>query len=278
MDTEKKFSKLSQLIFALANLMGLAGFLYPFILPAMNQGDAGQPAPLLFFLMTTLCLLVVISELTARELNARTIALMGVLAAINAALRLAETTIIVLPGGISPVFLLIILGGYLFGAQFGFLFGALSLLTSAMLTGGIGPWLPYQMIAAGWVGLGAGLLPHPERAAHRRLLLVSYGLLCGLLFGFLLNLYFWPFIAGSGSSWQEDLTLGTITRRYLVFYATTSLWWDLLRALGNALLLGLLGEAVLKVLQRFRRRTVVEYVGGWIKSLFSLRLDVESTN
>ena len=252
---------MSQLIFALANLMGLVGFLYPFILPTLPGDTATQPAPLLFFLLTTLCLLVVISELTARELDARTVALMGVLAAVNAALRLAETTILVLPGGISPIFLLIILGGYLFGGRFGFLFGALSLLASALVTGGIGPWLPYQMTAAGWVGLGAGWLPHPETDGCRRLLLVGYGILCGLLFGFLLNLYFWPFIAGPGNGYPAGAAPGEIARRYLAFYVTTSLWWDLLRAAGNAALLGMLGEPLLQVLGRFQRRTVVEYVG-----------------
>ncbi|MEA3307879.1 MAG: ECF transporter S component [Chloroflexota bacterium] len=251
---------MSQLIFALANLLGLAGFLYPLILPTLARSNTTPPAPLLFFLLTTLCLLVVISELTARELDARTVALMGVLSAVNAALRLAETTFLVLPGGISPVFFLIILGGYLFGGRFGFLFGALSLLASALVTGGWGPWLPYQMTAAGWVGLGAGWLPHLEQHRYRRLLLSGYGILCGLLFGFLLNLYFWPFIAEGGSGWQTGLTLGAIARRYLAFYVTTSLWWDTLRAAGNAALLGWLGEPVLKVLGRFQRRTVVEYV------------------
>ncbi len=246
---------MSPLIFGLANLLGLVGFFYPFVLPA-----ATQPAPLLFFLLTTLCLLVVISDLTARELDARTVALMGVLAAVNAALRLAETTLIILPGGISPIFLLIILGGYLFGGRFGFLFGALSLLASALVTGGLGPWLPYQMTAAGWVGLGAGWLPHPVQNGYRRLLLASYGIFCGLLFGFLLNLYFWPFIAGPGNDWPAELAPGEIARRYFAFYITTSLWWDLLRAAGNATLLGLLGEPLRQALGRFQRRTVVEYV------------------
>ena len=151
-------------LFVLANLSGLVGFLYPFLLPAARTASGARPdAPFVFFALTALCLLVLIVDLTARELDARTVALMGVLAAVNAALRLAETTILVMPGGYSPVFLLIILAGYTFGTRFGFLFGALSLLASALATGGIGPWLPYQMTTAGWVGLGAGLLPHPSR-------------------------------------------------------------------------------------------------------------------
>jgi energy-coupling factor transport system substrate-specific component len=44
-----------------------------------------------------------------------------------------------------------------FGPSYGFLTGAFSLLVSAVATGGVGPWVPYQMLAAGWVGAAAGL-------------------------------------------------------------------------------------------------------------------------
>ena len=37
--------------------------------------------------------------------------------------------------------------------------GNTTMFASAILTGGVGPWLPFQMLAAGWVGLGAGVLP-----------------------------------------------------------------------------------------------------------------------
>lgn len=249
---------MSTTLFILANLAGLLGFLYPFLLPATAVVPGASPAaPIVFFLLTTLCLLVLIAELGARELDARTVALMGVLAAVNAALRLAENTVLVLPGGFSPVFLLIILGGYTFGARFGFLFGALSLLASALVTGGIGPWLPYQMTAAGWVGMGAGWLPHPRRTGLRVALLAGYGALWGFLFGLLMNLYFWPFMAGTGGSWEAGLTWGETLRRYFLFYGVTSLWWDAFRAVGNAALLATLGEPLRQILGRFQRRTVV---------------------
>ncbi|NMC02564.1 MAG: ECF transporter S component [Chloroflexi bacterium] len=248
-------------LFVLANLSGLVGFLYPFLLPAARTASGARPeAPFVFFALTALCLLVLIVDLTARELDARTVALMGVLAAVNAALRLAETTILVMPGGFSPVFLLIILAGYTFGTRFGFLFGALSLLASALATGGIGPWLPYQMTTAGWVGLGAGLLPHPSRRPVRLAWLVGYGAIWGLLFGVLMNLYFWPFMAGPTGGLEAGLSLGETMRRYAVFYSVTSLGWDAFRAAGNAALLALLAEPLLRILGRFQRRTVVEWL------------------
>ncbi len=252
-------------LFVLANISGLIGFLYPFLLPAARGAGAARPdAPFIFFALTALCLLVLIADLVARELDARTVAMMGVLAAVNAALRLAETTVLVMPGGFSPVFLLIILTGYTFGARFGFLFGALSLLASALATGGIGPWLPYQMTAAGWVGLGAGLLPHSSRRALRLACLAAYGLIWGLLFGLLMNLYFWPFMVGPTGGLEAGLSLAETLRRYLVFYGVTSLWWDAFRAVGNAALLLLLAEPLLRILGRFQRRTTVvwEHEGG----------------
>ena len=45
------------------------------------------------------------------------------------------------------------------GAGFGLALGAITLFTSALIPTGVGPWLPYQMLAAGFVGLFAGLLP-----------------------------------------------------------------------------------------------------------------------
>ena len=74
----------------------------------------------------------------------------------NSTLRFAEAAIPG-PGGFSPIFLLIVLGGYVYGARFGFLLGALTILVSGMLTGGVGPWMPYQMFVAGWTGMAAPL-------------------------------------------------------------------------------------------------------------------------
>ena len=90
-------------------------------------------------------------------LNSKSVALLGVLCAINAALRLVSN-FFPMPGGFSLVFVLIILVGYVYGARMGFLMGTFSLLASALVTGGVGPWLPFQMIASAWVGMTAGWL------------------------------------------------------------------------------------------------------------------------
>ena len=85
-------------------------------------------------------------------------ALLASMVAIGAVARLIPSFL-----GASPIFLLVILGGYVFGPAFGFQLGALTLAVSAFLTGGIGPWVPYQMLGVGWVGMFAGLLPKPAQ-------------------------------------------------------------------------------------------------------------------
>jgi len=254
------------LILWLTSLIGVAAFAYPFLLRQVPQGDAGaylESALAVLAVLVTLCLVAVLVELTSGRMNARTVATMGVLLSVNAALRLVETSLIALPGGFSPVFFLITLSGYVFGARFGFLYGALSLLVSAMVTGGVGPWLPYQMLAAGWVGLTAGWLPLLAKRKRWEIpALALFGLLWGFLYGVILNLYFWPYLVGAaGGGWEPGLEPGEMVKRYAAFYVVTSLGWDAARAVGNFLLMVALGAPVLRALQRFQRRFRVEFEG-----------------
>ena len=98
-------------------------------------------------------------------MNGATIALLGMLAACAGLLRLID-----LPGGGSGIFFLIVLAGAAFGPRFGLLLGLCAMAVSAIITGGIGPWLPFQMLALGWMGAGAGFLGDghaPARSARR---------------------------------------------------------------------------------------------------------------
>lgn len=210
-------------------------------------------APLFFVLLLGLCLLLLVTNLETRKMDAQLVAVLGVLVGINATLRL-------LPGiaGFSAVFFLPILCGYVFGATFGFLLGALSLLVSALLTGGIGPWLPFQMFACGWSGMVAGWLPQfPNQPRTEIVLLAGWGLLSGILYGVIINLWFWPFIAqpsGTAFAWTPGTSFVNTLKLYGLFYLVTSLWWDAARAFGNLLLIVLLGIPLLRLLRRFYAR------------------------
>lgn len=244
---------------ALASLVGAVAFLWPFWSP-VAQGQANvvshtQDAPLVTGLIVGLCVLVAVAD-RAQMLGAKSVALLGVLCAVNAALRLAEN-LLPMPGGFSPVFILIILVGYVFGARMGFLMGAFSLLTSALVTGGIGPWLPFQMIASAWIGMTAGWLGKFQISSLKLQIggLAGFGFVWGMVFGAVMNLYFWPFVAGGPDQYyQSGLGVGEALKRYAAFYVVTSLWWDAARAVGNAALIVAVGPALTRTLQRFKRR------------------------
>lgn len=250
----------SWLLVAIASLVGVAAFLYPFLLPVLqpsseDRARAGD-APLLFAFVTLLSLGAIALELDPSRVRAggmsasKLVALLGVLVAANAALRLVPSFL-----GASPLFALIILVGAVYGPVFGFQMGALTLLVSAFLTGGIGPWLPFQMLGAGWVGMAAGWLPQPANQRHRLLMLAAFGVVTGFAYGAMLNLYSWPFAApGAGEElglyWNPSLSARESLQHYAHFYVVTSLWYDAFRAFANAALIVLVGAPILRTLDR----------------------------
>lgn len=243
---------------ALVSAAGLLAFLWPlFSAPGSALGH-GTDAPLVFALLLPLLMAVVLTEIADGGLDVKAVAMLGVLSAVGAAIRpLGAGT-----AGLETVFFLLILGGRVFGPGFGFVLGSTTLFASALVTGGVGPWLPYQMVGAAWVGLGAGMLPRVP-ARWEVPLLAAYGAVAGLLYGVALNFSFWPFSAGlesdlsfvPGASPLENL------RRFAVFSVATSLWWDLGRALTNAVLVAVTGRAVLATLRRAARRAAFDEEG-----------------
>ncbi len=264
-------------IYVAATLSGMLVLLYPFFLPAVSRQIAfgtlrAEQMPMMMTLLLGLCLLVLLFETQGPMVNTKLIALLGILVAINSALRFIETAIPG-PGGFTPIFFLIILVGYVFGGRVGFLMGALTMLVSALVTGGVGPWLPAQMFTAGWVGMSTPLLHPAVNALTARiikrdttaikpeiLLLAVFGLLWGLLYGAIMNLWQWPFIAGpQNQSYAAGLGLLATLQRYLAYYLVTSLVWDAIAALGNVFLLLAFGAPALRALRRFRQRFEFNY-------------------
>ncbi len=195
------------------------------------------------------------ANLTGRQMTSKLVAVLGVLTAINAVLRAVPG-----PAGFNAIFVLPILTGYAYGPTFGFLLGSLSLLVSAFIGGGVGPWLPYQMFATGWMGLLSGLLPRfPEHRRWEPVMLAIWGAVMGLVFGAIMNIWFWPFMQGdtsgaSGGAFEAGMSAAQALRNYAVFYLVTSVWWDAARAFGNGLLILLFGGPILRVLRRFKKR------------------------
>jgi energy-coupling factor transport system substrate-specific component len=245
-------------LYALSLTVGVVALAYPFLVRAAGGATSPGQTSLLSVILVTLCLAVLLVELQGQAAGAKTVAALGILVAATATLRFIEVAIPA-PGGFSPVFAPIILGGYVFGARFGFLLGAMTMLVSGIITAGVGPWLPYQMFTAGWVGLSAGLLPHLRRPRAELALLIAFAGLWGFAYGAILNLYTWPLLVGDpGQTWSPGAGATEALRRYVAFYLATSLLWDSVAAAGNVVLLAALGRPTLRALARFRDRLQFE--------------------
>lgn len=245
----------------LIGLIGLATFVYPL---STGRGPASGQSTALF--VAFLCAAVAASLTLAMQTNhlsARLLAVLAALVAVDASLRLVVVIGLL---GFSPIFFLVLAGGFAMGPSFGFALGALTLLLSAILTAGFGPWLPYQMLACGWVGVGAGLLGRlfSHRAGRPAVWALGlYGCLAGFGYGVLLDLWEWPFLLGIDAtpiSWAPNLPLTELIRRFASFYLVTSAGYDAFRAAGNLLLVLLLGKPVISALVRFKTRFLVEWL------------------
>jgi energy-coupling factor transport system substrate-specific component len=245
----------TRLVLGLTTLLGLVAFAWPLFIPA-SSGIEAHPhdAPLVVLLLLPLLMLIAVSEVTSGRIESKHVALLGILAAVAAALRPLGAGAI----GIEPMWFIIIVGGYVFGSGFGFLLGSVSLFASALITGGVGPWLPFQMLAASWIGLGAGLLPHRGRRTEL-LLIAAYGIGAAFAFGLLMDLQFWPWALGTTTelSYQPGGAVAENLNRFLTFHFVTALSWDLPRAITNALLILFAGPALLGTLRRAARRAVL---------------------
>jgi energy-coupling factor transport system substrate-specific component len=243
------------IVMVLVLVVGLAAFGWPFLAsPGSELSQMGHSTDASFFFVALMSLmaLALLAEMTSGGIDAKTIAVLGVLAAAGGALRVLSAG----TAGLEPMFFLLVVAGRALGATRGFMLGALALLASAFLTAGVGPWTPFQMIAAGWVCLGAGLLPRATGRAERWLL-AAYGLVCGLAYGIVMNLWFWPFLGSSapaGAGYVPGGGAATNVGHYAVFYVTTSLAWDLPRGVLTAVLTLLASGSLLRALRRSLRR------------------------
>jgi energy-coupling factor transport system substrate-specific component len=244
----------------LVSLCGIGLFAWPFL-------GSGLPASTPAWTLTFACVVgLLLVEAGMRQLDSRAVALLASIAAIDTALRLAVIEGI---GGFSPIYFLVLCAGYVFGPSFGFLAGALSILVSALAGGGMGPWVPYQVFAVGWVGVAAGLAGRWSRGSRVPswrdvLALAAVGGVMGWVVGALLDITDWiPVYRGNPTlGWSPGMDAATSLVHFGRFYLLTSLAYDTFRAVGNVLMVLLLGAPVLAALARLRVRLSFEVVGS----------------
>jgi energy-coupling factor transport system substrate-specific component len=233
----------------IASVVGAGLFFWPFFASSLPPDTAA-----LAVTIGTVAALGLM-EVGARRLDSGRLALLAALAAVDAAFRLALVNGI---GGFSPIFFLVLAAGYEFGASYGFLVGSYSLIVSAIVTGGVGPWLPYETFAVGWVGASAGLAgstvrrfhaarPRPFRTSTASdavttsgssdsrapwwpspidiAALVGVAIFTGFAYGALTDLWGWvAFYRGAGDiGWLPGLPVLETLERFGRYYAVTSL-------------------------------------------------------
>ncbi len=237
---------LQQTLFTLVSLTALLGFCWPLLVPANSELEVGY----LFVVAVAALSFIAIWIFDRSLVGANYLALLGTLAALGSATRIATSGV----AGFELVFLIVILGGAAIGAGFGFQLGALTVLASSLFFGGIGPWTPFQLFAVGWVGLGAGLVGKLNLSVRfKTIALALFAVVSSYIFGLVMNLWFWPFsLAGDSTiSYVPGAPFSENLASFLLYTLTTStLGWDSVRAIVLAISILTLGPAVLAILKR----------------------------
>ncbi len=245
----------------------LLGFIWPFLVSSESQADW---ASWFFFASTSFTVLLLVALVAADDLGSKNVAFLGILSALIAALRPLGIGAI----GIEPMWFALILAARVMGPTFGFLLGALSMLLSALLTGGIGPWLGYQVFAAATIGFGVGVIPKNVRGKMEIFLLAIYGAIAAEIFGIMMDLQFWPWALGTDTelSYVAGAAIGENLNRFFSYHFLSALAWDIPRAVITAILIILAGKSSLNALRRARHKaafvTDVEF-----KDLADVRLN-----
>jgi energy-coupling factor transport system substrate-specific component len=244
-----RFSVKSKVALALVSTTVFAGFTWPFYTQTQSSADFAQ---YFFWAAVPASIFLLIAQLSDSGLDAKSIALLGTLAALLAALRPLGAG----AAGLEPMWFLLILAARVFGSAFGFLLGVLGMLASALLTGGFGPWLAYQLFAAGLVGLFAGSFPAKIKGRAEIILLVFISIFASLIFGLLMDLQFWPWALGGDTqlSYQPGAPLFENVNRFLAFHFLSAMAWDIPRAILTSTLVVITAPAVLSALRRTKTK------------------------
>ncbi len=168
------------------------------------------------------CILPFLISFEKRRPSARELSRTAALCALGVAGRAA---FFMLPQ-FKPVLAITILSGVNYGAESGFLVGAMTMLVSNILFSQ-GPWTPWQMFAMGLCGMLAGII---FRKRPNRYALCAFGGISAVaVYGVIMNL-------SSAVIWQSDINI-----QIILSYLVTGLPMDCVHAAATILFLWLLG-------------------------------------
>ena len=177
------------------------------------------------FAVAVCAVLLFLAGIERRQIGARRMVLSAVMIALCVAGRLIPF--------FKPVTALTVLTALYLGGEAGFLVGALSALLSNFYFGQ-GPWTPFQMLAWGLIGLFAGLLARPLKKS--RWLLLCYGLLSGVFFSLVMDVWTVLWYNGSFDAGLWLVAMGTALPHTVLYAASNfAFLWMLARPIGEKL-------------------------------------------
>ncbi|MFP4456329.1 MAG: ECF transporter S component [Clostridia bacterium] len=188
---------------------------------------------LISFIIIGLIIIPQYKQFEKSKLNSRNIVVSALIIAIASASRLPFATI----PNVQPVSMIVILTGYIFGANTGFIVGSMTAIVSNMILGQ-GPWTPWQMVAWGMMGFFSSYIAKIK--VNKKLILSIYGFIWGILFGWMMNMWF---LLG----FIRPLNLKTILAAF-----TASLYFDILHAFANLFFIYLFHDALMKKFKRIK--------------------------
>ena len=143
---------------------------------------------------------------------------------------------------VKPVVALIILSGVAFGAESGFIVGAVTMLVSNIYFGQ-GAWTPWQMFAAGIIGFLSGIL------FRKGLLRRNRGALS--VFGFIVTIVVYGLIMNFSTI---VLSRAPLTRESILAFYAQGLPFDVLHAISTLIILFFAAEPLLYKLDRIKTK------------------------
>lgn len=174
-----------------------------------------------------------------KKISSKEVALTAMLASFAAISRVPFAVIM----SLQPTTFIVMISGYVFGAQTGFMVGALAALVSNFFLGQ-GPWTPWQMFCWGMCGVAAALLGTKSKG-YKPIAFTILGGMSGYIFGWIMNIWHWV-------GFVYPLTMKT----FLATYAA-SFPFDTIHAVGNIMFSILFGKSFYHILMRFKKKVYV---------------------
>jgi len=174
--------------------------------------------------------------------SSKELALIATMASLAAVSRVPFAAIM----SLQPTTFIVMITGYVFGPQTGFVTGAVAALVSNFFLGQ-GPWTPWQMFCWGMCGVAAGLLAGGEKD-FKLIKFTVLGGICGYLFGWTMNIWYW-------AGFIYPLTLKTFIATYMA-----SIPFDTIHAVGNIVFSLIFGKSFYNVLIRFKKKILVNFL------------------